>query len=218
MNTTRLISIVFMLAIASSACTSLGLTGKESNILLWDDFSDTHKKWNQVSNTDGSTEYYNNTYRIIVNVPGHEVWANPGNESFIDTRIEVDSAKNGGPDDNDFGLICRYTSAQQFYFGAISSDGYYGILKMTANGVKQLGETSMKESDRVSHGPAVNRLRFDCVGSTLTLYANGFLLDQQADAEYTSGNVGLLAGAFAAPGTDILFDNFYVYKAGTGAQ
>ena len=61
-----------------------------------------------------------------------DAWANPGSESFIDTRIEVDATKNGGPDDNDFGIICRYTAAESFYYAIISSDGYYSIMKMTS--------------------------------------------------------------------------------------
>ncbi len=218
MKPASLIPILLILCIVSSGCSALGIGQTTSNILFWDDFTDTNKKWNQVTGASGSTDYYNGAYRITVSVPAQEAWANPWNQSFTDTRSEVDTAPNGGPDDNDFGIICRYVNAQQFYFGAISSDGYYGIMKMTASGIVQLGETAMKESDRVSHGPAVNHLRFDCIGSTLSLYVNGFLLDQQTDVEYASGNVGLLAGTFATPGTDILFDNFYVFKPDAGSQ
>ena len=34
-----------------------------------------------------------------------------------------------GPDDNDFGIICRYIDDNQFYYAIISSDGYYGIVR-----------------------------------------------------------------------------------------
>ncbi len=218
MKLANLLPIVLIYCLISSACSAFGLGQTTSNILFWDDFTDTSKKWNQVTSATGSTDYYNSTYRIVVNVPNQEAWANPANESFIDTRIEVDSAPHGGPDDNDFGIICRYVNAQQFYFSAVSSDGYYGIMKMTNQGIQQLGETAMKESDRINHGPSVNHIRFDCIGSTLSLYVNGFQLDQQTDGEYTMGNVGLLAGTFTTPGTDILFDNFYVFKQGSESQ
>ena len=49
----------------------------------------------------------------------------------------------------------------------------------------------MLESDKINQGAATNHIRFDCVGSTLTLYVNGFQVDQQTDTDYTTGNVGL---------------------------
>jgi len=32
------------------------------------------------------------------------------------------------------------------------------------------------------------------------------------DDDFTSGDVGILAGSFDKPGSDIYFDNFVVYK------
>ena len=149
---------------------------------------------------------------LAVNVAGSYVWANPANENFVDSRIEVDTIKNAGPDDNDFGIICRYEDESQFYFAVISSDGYYGILKMTTAGAKIIGKDNLLENSAINRGPAANHLRFDCIGSTLTLYVNDSLVDQQIDTDYTTGNVGLLAGSFDTAGTDILFDNFAVYR------
>ena len=208
----RVYSIVIILALTSLACFATNTQSTPSDVLFSDEFSDTSKKWDQVSDSTGNTDYYNNAYRIVVNEVSYDAWANPGNESFIDTRIEVDATKNGGPVDNDFGIICRYIDSSQFYFGGVSSDGYYGIMKMTSDGSKPIGKDSMLESDKISQGVATNHIRFDCVGSTLTLYVNNSQIDQQTDADYTAGNVGLLAGTFATGGTDILFDNFYVYK------
>jgi len=207
------LSIVFILiSIMTLGCSNTGTQNKSNSILFSDDFSDNSKKWDQVSNSSASSDYYNAAFRIVVNATSYNAWANPGKESFVDSRTEVDAFKNGGPDDNEFGIICRYLDASRFYFAVISSDGYYGILKMTSTGPILIGTTSMLESDPVIHGVAVNHLRFDCVGSSLTLYVNGSAVSQQSDADYTTGNVGLVAGTFGTPGTDILFDNFFVYK------
>ena len=148
----------------------------------------------------------------MVDDTNSDAWANPGKESFTDVHIEVDATKNGGPDDNDFGIICRYTDVDQFYYGVISSDGYYGIMKMTSDGGALIGEDNLLQSDKIAQDTATNKIRFDCVGTTLTLYVNGSQLDQQTDSDYTAGNVGLIAGTFDTSGTDILFDNFFIYK------
>ena len=212
MKSLQFIVISLALAFASLACFSVGTQSPATNTLFSDDFSNTDKEWDQVNNTTASTDYYNDAFRIVVNAANTDVWANPGKESFTDVQIEVDASKNGGPDDNDFGIICRYTAADQFYYAVITSDGYYGILKMTDTGGVPIGDDRLHENDKIIQGTGTNRIRFDCVGSTLTLSVNGNQLAQQTDPDYTTGNVGLISGTFATGGVDILFDNFYVYK------
>lgn len=212
MNSKRFVLMILLLALTNLACSSIGTKTPEGNILFSDDFSDTSNKWDQVTETTRTTGYADSAYRITVNEINSDVWANPGKQSFTDTRIEVDATKSAGPDDNDFGLICRYIDTDRFYYGVISSDGYYAIMKMAADGGSPLGSDKMAESDLINTGEATNHIRLDCIGSVLTLYINGTLVDQQVDTEFTAGNAGLLAGTFSEPGTDILFDNFFVYK------
>jgi hypothetical protein len=212
MKTMRLLVFLTIIALASQGCSITGTKMFGNKVLFSDNFSTDSKKWDQVSDSSGSTGYYNGAYRIVVNVNNQDIWSHPGNESFTDTRVEVNAVKNAGPDDNDFGIICRYVAASQFYYAVISSDGYYAIMKMTNTGSHPVGEDSMLESDKILKGPVTNHIRFDCIGSTLTLYINGSQIDQHTDTEYTAGNTGLLAGTFSTPGTDILFDNFFVYK------
>jgi hypothetical protein len=181
-------------------------------VLYFDDFSNPNSGWDKVNESDYSTDYYNNAYRIVENDAKADVWANPDSLSFGDVIIEVDAIKNGGPDDNDFGIICRYQDVDRFYYGIISSDGYYGIIKVSSGGSETLGRDYLEYSDSINQGYVSNYIRFDCIGDALTLYANGDLLDLQTDAEYASGNVGLIAGTYDTPGTDILFDNFTVQE------
>jgi hypothetical protein len=212
MKSMRLFIIIIVLALASLSCLSSGTQSTATDVLFSDDFSTTDNKWDQATDPSRTTDYYNDAYRITVNDTYSDAWANPGKENFTDVRIEVDATKNGGPDDNDFGIIFRYVDEEQFYYGVVSSDGYNGIMKMTFDGGKPIGQENMLESDKIIQGAATNRIRFDCVGSTLTLYVNGTQLDQQTDSDLTTGNVGLVSGTFGTGGVDILFDNFYVYK------
>jgi hypothetical protein len=211
MKSGRLPLILIILLLASTACLTSTST-PVGNILFSDDFSTTKNKWDQVNDSSRITDYYENAYRIMINDTNSDTWANPGNESFTDVRIEVDATKNAGPDDNDFGVICRYIDVDKFYYGVVSSDGYYAIMKMSGSTGSPIGQDTMLQSDQISQGGATNHVRFDCVGSTLTLYVNGTQIDQQTDSDYTTGNVGLVAGSFSTAGTDILFDNFIVYK------
>ncbi len=179
-------------------------------LLLFDNFADPNSGWDRADTADYFSDYYNDMYRISVYSKMSDSWANPKGNLFSDVIIEVDATKNGGPDDNDFGVICRYQGVDQFYYAVITSDGYYGITKVTSQSSTLLGAGELLPSDYIIQGSVTNHIRFDCNGDVLTLFVNGQQLDQQTDSEYTSGNVGLIAGTYDTPGTDILFDNFSV--------
>jgi hypothetical protein len=206
----QFISILLCLALTTIACEALsGGTGGNGDILFQDDFSNSDTGWDQFSNENGSTDYEMDGYRIYVSTDSYDLWANPG-ENFSDVRIEVDAQKIGGPDDNDFGLICRSEDTFNFYYAVISSDGYYGIFRMMDDGAEQIQEEYMLESDSINQGGTSNHIRFDCVGDSLTLFVNGDKVNEVTDSGLTSGDVGLIAGTFDTPGTDILFDNYVV--------
>lgn len=184
----------------------------DPNVLFFDDFSDPTSGWDTMDTADYYSDYYQDSYRMTVLSGMSDVWANPDHKEFGDVHVEVDATKNGGPDDNDFGLICRYQSSAEYYYAVISSDGFYGILKVTNDATTQLGFTELQPSNAIHQGSSSNQVRFDCIGNVLSLYVNGQEIDRQTDSTYTSGNVGLIAGTYDTPGTDILFDNFKVLK------
>ncbi len=183
-----------------------------SNVLFSDDFSNTNSGWDQRQETNYVSDYVSGSYRIYVNDTNYDIWANPSKSFPGDVQIEVDATKAGGPDDNDFGLICRYLDTDNFYFLLISSDGYAAIGKYEGGSQQLISADKMNKVEGITPGAATNHLRADCVGSELKLYANGNLVATATDSSFTSGDVGLMAGTFDMPGTDILFDNFYVYK------
>lgn len=212
----KLLFAVSLLIFVSLACSTDILPGEsdatstDKMVLFQDDFSDPTSGWDQVSNEEGITDYESGTYRILVNVSQIDYWANPG-LNFGDVVVEVDTTKAGGPDDNDFGVICRYLDEDNFYFFLISSDGYYAIGK-TTNGEQVLLQPAgqMQPSEAVFTEKAENHLRAECVGSHLTLVVNGNLVAETDDSSFSNGDVGLMAGAFDESGVDIRFDNFTV--------
>ena len=201
---------ILMLLLPAMACGSSTETAPlPEGVLFQDDFSDTSSGWDRVDVSEGVTDYADGVYRIFVNTDNTDVWANPG-LNFTDMSIEVEATKVGGPDDNDFGVICRYEDVENFYMFIISSDGYFGILRVTGGEQELLGESEMVYSDKIKTGNATNTLMADCVGTTLTLYVNGTPLISVEDSSLTSGDVGLVAGCFDVAGTDIHFDDFVV--------
>ncbi|OGO48233.1 MAG: hypothetical protein A2W34_03810 [Chloroflexi bacterium RBG_16_64_32] len=205
------------LLVLTLACSALGGPVVEAppadgtNVLFSDDFSDPDSGWDRVQADEGLTDYDNGQYRIFVDQARFDRWANPG-LSFTDVQVEADATKIGGPDDNDFGLVCRYQDIENFYAFLISSDGFYAILKYSGGSSEILGSDSWPPSEAINQGAATNHLRADCIADSLTLYANGEQLHAVTDSAFSSGDVGLIAGTFDEPGADIAFDDFVVLQ------
>ena len=145
-----LLLVVTILSIAVLAC-SLGNQAEEvaNDVIFQDDFSDTSSGWDRVDLPEGITDYTDGVYRIFVNTDNTDYWANPG-LSFTDAIIEVEATKVGGPDDNDFGLICRHQNTENFYIFLISSDGFFGILRVIN------GEQELLSMDEMEFSEAIN--------------------------------------------------------------
>lgn len=212
------IMLVAGLAVAGLACSvgggggGDGGGGGEPGILFEDDFSDSDSGWDQRDDETCITDYADGAYRIMVNPSQYDCWANPSRD-FTDVIVEVEATKAGGPDDNDFGLVCRYQDSSNFYFFLISSDGFYGIGKVEDGSQSLIDMEQMETTDAVRQGDATNSIQAECKGDQLTLTVNGDEVASVSDSTFSSGDVGLIAGTFDDGGTDILFDDFVVREA-----
>jgi len=209
----RLILPIAVLLTASLACSlGGGGTSADSNakVLFQDDFSDTSSGWDQVDTDTGTTDYADGSYRILVNQTQYDAWANPGQSFDGDVIVEVDATKNGGPDQNDFGVICHYQDVDNYYYFQITSDGNALIGKVTGGEQSMISGSDYEAASAVRQGAATNHIRGECVGNSLTLFVNGEQVLSATDADHTGGDVGLMAGTFDTAGADILFDNFVV--------
>lgn len=214
----RLIAVILALTLASLACQAVSGPSVEKQaeipsgeVLFKDDFSNPDSGWDQSTTVHGTTDYVDGAYRIFVDDINTDSWANPG-LIFGDVHIEVEATKNGGPDDNDFGVMCRVQSPSQYYFLIISSDGYYGIGKVNGEQQAVLGVEALQPSEAIRQGEATNKIKATCIGDELSLTVNDVPLYTVRDAEFSSGDVGLIAGTFTEPGADIYFDDFLVLK------
>lgn len=194
-------------------------------LLFFDDFSNPDSGWYTNGDPTNLGVYSGGGYVLQMNQRNAGIWAMPG-RLFGDVRIEVNATKQGGDNDNFFGLMCRITttsSAADFYIFIISSDGYYGIGKRVNSGdmlmFNQNGnlndENRMFYNSTILQGEASNKIIAICSGDRLALYINDTLLMEVNDSDISSGQVGMVAGAREIPGTSIFFDDFAVYAEPT---
>ena len=214
----RLLILLTSLIILSLACSTTtatpsapqDLNAPSGSVLFQDDFAQPTTGWDRFMAAEGTIDYDAGGYRLLINSPETNFWSTP-HKDFADTRMEVDAGKLGGPDENRVGLICRFTGSA-YYFFMITSDGFYGVGIFSGKQAALLGQNEMQASSNIKTGLAVNHLRADCAGDTLTFYVNGFQVASVQDATLKTGDVGLLAGTFSQPGVDVIFDNFVVLK------
>lgn len=179
------------------------------DVLYQENFANNTTGWDRVLNDGGIMDYDSGGYRMLVKQPKTNFWSTPG-KYFGDVRIEADVTKLNGPDENRTGLICRYQNGN-YYFFMISNDGYYAIGKFVGGQAILLGQESMLPSELIQ-ADAVNHLRADCFGSALVFYVNFNQVASVQDSDFQTGDIGLLAGTFAEPGVDVLFQNFVVMQ------
>jgi hypothetical protein len=179
--------------------------------LFFDDFSNTKSGWDRFTGEIGSTDYKNKAYKISVNEPNTDLFSNPY-KIFKDIIIEVNATRVSGPDNNSFGVICRFQNEKNFYAAQISSDGYAGIFLMKEGVYKLLGHDKMIPVPAIMGGSSLNAIHFECIGNSLALAVNGSPVDAREDKSFENGDVGLIAGTFEEAGVVIAFNNFKVIQ------
>lgn len=204
-----LIVLILLLLLLTCGCDR----GAESS-LLQDDFDNPRSGWGAEQGERFERGYEEGEYYIQLHEPNWFAWAHPG-ERFDDVSVEVDVYLASGSQDSHFGVLCRYVDLDNFYYLAISADGYYAIFKRVDGGVLEVltGDGSgMTYSPAVRTDGQTNRVLAVCQADELALHINGELLETVTDGTYPSGDVGIGAGTGAQGDVRVQFDNFLVTK------
>jgi hypothetical protein len=212
----KLLLGVFLLFVLS-ACLPEDVSGpdpcNESGTLLNDDFEGTRNcGWVLYDRSGAAAQISDGVMRLSTSQPGQIWWTNAERE-MDDTIVAVQARQVGGPNDNAYGVICRYQNPENFYVFLISGDGYYAIGKYQA-GSDQInyltGDGQYTFSNVINQGAAANEIRASCIGSELSLTVNGIPLETVTDSTFVVGDIGLAASTFQ-PGTAVIqFDNIQV--------
>lgn len=202
-----LLFIVMLIALAGCVGTSTSFS---------DDFSDPASGWGASSHETYVRGYQQGRYLIQIDVPRWFVWAT-GGRHYDDVEIEV-TARSEDVADNHYGVFCRYNEGQFYYF-AISTDGYYAIFLRTADGdLLPLTGLAMLRSPLIRTDGTDNRLLAVCSGESLSFYINGEQAAQITDDTLRRGDVGMAAGTLGQGGTIVWFDNLNARKPSEKAQ
>lgn len=214
------LTIAGLLVLLLAGCDSLPLgdTGPDlcdgGGALFADDFSgEQNCGWLEYSRGGAVAAVQDGALRISTSSPGEIWWTNP-ERNFDDVIINARAEQLSGPDDNAFGLICRYHDEQNFYVFLISGDGYYAIGKYSGpeNRVTYLTpDGQFLASELIRQGAAVNDIQASCIGNELSLAVNGEPLLTVTDPDFKSGDIGVAASTLQQGTVEIAFDDLRVF-------
>jgi hypothetical protein len=211
------ITIIGVLLLVTAAC-GAGESEPDAcdnlpDILFIDDFNGEFDcGWATYNRGGGIASIENSAMQLTVSQPGQIWWTNPS-RNFDDVVIRVEARQVSGPNDNAYGIICRYQNEENFYVFLISGDGYYAIGKyQTGNeNVVYLTENGQfQPSDAINTGIASNEMEVSCIGNELSLAVNGAPLVSVSDPTFVTGDIGLAASTLQAATGVIEFDNVQV--------
>lgn len=185
----------------------------EGGALFADDFSgEQNCGWALYNRGGAVTEIADGVMRISTSQPGEVRWTNPG-RSFDDVIITTQARQVSGPNNNAYGVICRYQNEENFYIFLIGGDGYYAIGKYSSDSPTVIYLTENGEyqfSEVINQGLATNQIRVGCVGNELSLTVNGIPLVTVTDPTFVIGDVGLVTGTLELGTAVVEFDDFRV--------
>lgn len=213
MKSLKVVAAVFVLVLSTLACAVPDVTSL-LDPLPNDDFSSESSGWGTGTDTYSSVEYLNGGLTFLVFEPFYVTWSTPNPTVYENTHLEVSISNQSADPEAMFGFICNEQgTTNAFYYVGVSSNGYYAFIKASV----ALDDVYMKEgnSTAVSSSAEPLRLGLDCGNGSMTLYANGQMVDSVSDSTYTSGSVGLFAASDDQnTGTAVIFDDFVITKLG----
>jgi len=205
-----IVFVIFFLTIIL-ACQFFKRPYSSGDIIFADDFSTSNENWDIWVRSDESTvSFFEGGLLMMVSKPNLDI-ITTNKVSYSEMLIQTTARKRLGTNDNAYGIVCRYLNDRNYYGFLISSDGYYGIVKVVEGEYKLLSSENMEFDESIHQGREENNILAKCEGNTLTLSINGVEKTSLIDEDPTTGKSGLITGSFSeADETAVLFNNFLV--------
>ena len=124
------------LPVADSAGAEQFEDAAADDILFHDDFSNASGDWDVAANEQSRLWIEDGMFHISIDVPEVLAWSASG-QDFENVRIDVEAEKLDGPDESEYGIVCRYSRDEagtyNFYYFVIAAIRYAAISKVQAS-------------------------------------------------------------------------------------
>lgn len=209
------VHLLLLVVLLFSACSAMEvpLPG-QSKVLFQEEFVQGHvANWILESDESGSAVIVPEQLMIELNAPNLVQYAALAEPEFADFALEVEARQVSGSESSTYGVLFRMVSPREFYRFEITGDGMYLLERHDANGSRVLFVDDWRDTVAINRGlNTVNVLKVVADGSQIAVFVNDVLLEEVVDEGYGEGNIALDVGTFDGAGTQVSFDNLFIYS------
>ena len=183
-----------------------------------DDFRRDQNYWGDEPSDGVTYEYRQRAFHISISDPNLLAWSylldDDGASMMVnDFYAEADVIFAGRAPLSAAGMLVRVLDGDNFYYAAISENGYF-VLQKKAGGIWTDLITWSTDAPLDQTDGAVNRFGVLANGSTLALTVNGDVVGEVTDDSFAEGSLALMGQTFGEPDLDAAFDNFDLWTLG----
>lgn len=174
-----------------------------------DDFSIDSGRWGTWSSNGSGAHFENQALRIRQDEAGSVTQAE-GSMYVEDFYMEVETTHVSGTLDDEFGILFHVADDRDFYWFAISSDGYYALYDFYGDSFSY--PVAWTRSESINYGAhTTNHLGLLVQGARAVLLVNGSVLADVDLARDEIGEINLAVGTYDDARTEIDFDNLRIW-------
>jgi hypothetical protein len=204
------LAAVFLLLLGACSQAGSGVTGED--VLFQDQFvAGQMGPWVLEGDALGRSSVINEQLLLDLNASNIMQFVTLPQPTFQDFVLEVEARPLVGDPANSYGVLFRMQDTSRFYRFELTGYGAYMFERHNADGTWTRFVDDWTSHPAIQPGQnAVNRIRIEAIGPSLTAYVNDTLVQQVNDATYAAGQIALDAGTFGDPTMQVAFDNVII--------
>jgi hypothetical protein len=185
------------------------------SLILQDNFS-SKARWQTLQNTFGSVAFGNQELTLAIAQPKASLFSFRDQLTLNDYYLEIDSIPSLCQDSDQFGVLFRVVSAQDYYRYLMTCGGQLRLERLNNGGVSVIQDWF--QAIGLMPGPTGSRrLGIWAVGSDLRLYVDGVFQFSRRDPNFPSGGIGLYARSMKDNIVTINFSNLTIWQTTPGS-
>ena len=202
---------IFIMSLCMQPSFAQNSEPKADKLLYSDNFTARKESGWPIYSDSNYTKYYKDgKFHIDVFKKDLAYWMFGRETDLRDFIVEVNATQEGGPDDNDFGLVTRYSDPGNASLFLISGDGFFGYTRKE-NG-KWVTPLNWTRSTAIKTGNTTNALKIISKDEALTFYVNGAKVGNFSDSNPISGKIGFWVESFVDGGAQASFDDLRIWS------
>jgi hypothetical protein len=179
-------------------------------VLLQDDFS-SHEGWSLTYSDSGSIAYGKDELTIAIGEANEYLFSIRESPVLSDFYLEITATPNLCRDLDEYGVLFRVSTANDYYRYSLSCDGRVRLDRVIS-GEASHPQTWMYSGSVPPGAPSTSRLGISTIGKVMKFFVNGQYQFSVEDPSISSGGLGIFARSVNKQAVTVNFSDLVVYE------